>query len=234
MKPITINPILKFSLLVIQILILIITSSNALCLLSIIFGLVYLLVKRASFKDLLKALKFGGLLAIFIFGFSLIKYQSLALALVEGRDLLILYCALIILSLVYKVETTNKEMAYVLSIAFSPLAIIGFNQNKLYTLFLIILNQIFTMRNSALRMHKYARFYASDKLSLKAVINLVIPFVNNNLKHNEVLAMGLINNGYNPEKKQIKPYFITNYKPLYAIILVSLIVIEVVAVWYLH
>ncbi len=226
MKPITINPFIKFGFLLSQIILILITHNTLLIGLVGLFSIIYMVFNRVSSKLVINGLKFGVLLAIFMFIFSLVRYQDLTLAAYNGLDLIKVYFGMIMISIVYKMETSNKELSYVLSVVFSPFAIIGFDQNKLYTLFMMILNQIFSMRKSALRMHKYAKFKTDDNLSLVATTKLIVPFINSNLKHNELLAIGLVNSGYNPEVKRIKPYFITNYKRSYVIILVVMLALE--------
>lgn len=226
MKPITVNPFIKFGFLISQILLILLTHNTTLIVLVSVFSVVYMIVNRVSSKLVINGLKFGFLLAVFMFIFSLIRYQDLTLAFYNGVDLIKVYFGMIMISIVYKMETSNKELSYVLSVVFSPLAIIGFDQNKLYTLFMMILNQIFSMRKSALRMHKYAKFKTDDNLSLAATTKLIVPFINSNLKHNELLAIGLLNSGYQSEIKRVKPYFITNYKRSYVIILVVMLAIE--------
>ncbi len=228
MRPITINPFIKFGFLLSQIILLLITHNNILIVLVILYSIIYMLISRVPRKLVTNGLKFGLLLAVFMFVFSLVRYQDLQLAMYNGLDLFKVYLAMIMVSVVYKMETTNKELAYVLSVVFSPFRVVGFDQNKLYTLFLMVLNQIFTMRESALRMHKYAKFKTADKLTIIDTAKLVIPFINSNLKHNELLAIGLINSGYNEQNKRVKPYFITNYKLSYVIILVVIISLELI------
>ncbi len=228
MQPITINPFIKFGFLISQVILLLVTGNNLLIGLILVYSVVYMIVKRVPRQLVTNGLKFGLLLTVFIFAFSMIRYQDLQLAVYNGLYLFKVYLAMIMVSVVYKMETSNKELAYVLSVIFSPFKVVGFDQNKLYTLFLMILNQIFTMRESALRMHKYAKFKTADKLSIADTAKLVIPFINSNLKHNELLAIGLINSGYNSQNKTIKPYFITNYKWSYVIILVVIISLELI------
>lgn len=226
MKPITINPFIKFIFLLIQICLLLLTHNLILIIDLTALSCLYMIINKVSGKIVLNGLKFGFLLGIFIFIFSWLRYQNLELAMYKGVDLILLYLGMIMVSIVYKMETSNKELSYVLSIVFSPFRIIGFDQNKLYTLFLMVLNQIYTMRISALRIHKYASFKADDKLKMAEVIKLISPFVSSNLKHNELLAIGLINSGYKPSVKKVKPYFITDYKLIYVIILVVILAFE--------
>lgn len=230
MKPITINPFIKFGFLISQIILIIVTHNPYIVLLISIFTILYMSAKRVSPKLLFNGLKFGLLLSIFMFVFSLIRYQNVTLAVYNGLDLISAYIGMIMASIVYKMETSNKELSYVLSVIFSPLEIIGFDQNKLYTLFLLVLNQIYGMRTSALRMHKYAKFKNGHKLSILETVKLIVPFINSNLKHNELLAVGLLNSGYNPNLKRVKPYFITNYKYTYLILLITILGLELIII----
>lgn len=230
MRAITINPFLKFGFLVLQIVMLLVTHNSWLVLIVTIYSILYMIICKVSSKLVINGLKFGLLLAVFMFIFSWIRYQDFELAVLNGLDLIKVYFGMIMVSIVYKMETSNKELAYVLSVVFSPLTIIGFDQNKLYTLFMIVLNQIHIMRKSALRMHKYATFKKESKLSITETVKLIIPFVNSNLKHNEVLAIGLLNSGYSSHKKRVKPYFVTNYKVSYVIILVVIISLELIVI----
>lgn len=230
MKPITVNPFIKFGFLLSQIILLLITHNNLLVLIVCCYSFIYIIWNRLNLKILIKGLKFGLLLALFIFIFSMIKYDNTTLALLNALELFKVYFAMIVVSVVYKFETSNKELAYVLSIVFSPFKVIGFDQNKLYTLFLMVLNQIYRMRTQALRIHKFSTFKQQQKLSIKATIGLVVPFINNNLKQNEMLAIGLLNSGYNPNCTTIKPYFITNYKQSLVVILIAIISIELIVI----
>lgn len=223
MKPITINPFIKFAFLITEIILMLITHNNMIIIVVVLFSVVYMVSHKVGFKLAVNGLRFGLSLAVFMFLFSWIRYQDLTLAIYKGSDLVKVYFGMIMISIVYKMETTNKELSYVLSVVFSPFRIIGFDQNRLYTLFLMVLNQIFTMRTSALRMNKYAKFKNKDKLNIVESTRLIIPFINSNLKHNEILAIGLVNSGYNSEIKSVKPYFITNYKISYVIILVVIV-----------
>lgn len=226
MKPITINPFIKFGFLLIEIILMLVTHNNGVIIVAVVFSIIYMISHKISFKLAVNGLKFGLLLAVFMFLFSWIRYQDLTLALYKGSDLIKVYFGMIMISIVYKMETSNKELSYVLSVVFSPFRIIGFDQNRLYTLFLMVLNQIFTMRTSAIRMNKYAKFKNNDKLNIVESTKLIIPFINSNLKHNEILAIGLVNSGYNSQVKSVKPYFITNYKTSYVIILVVIIALQ--------
>ncbi len=227
MKPITINPFIKFAFLISQIIFILVTHNNLLIALVIFYSIIFFIANKVQLKYVLNGLKFGVLLAIFIFVFSLIQYANIQLALINGVELFKVYLAMIMVSIVYKLNTTNKELAYVLSVVFSPLKIIGYDQNRLYTLFMMILNQIFTMRKSALRMHMYAKHKEQSNLSIRQTAKLIVPFINSNLKQNELLAIGLINSGYSSEKKVVKPYFIKNYKLSYVIILVVILMTEI-------
>lgn len=227
MKPIKINPFFKFAVLVLQMILLITTSSNTLATFIIVTSIIVLIIKRVSGRLVINGLKFGILLACFMFLFSLIRYQNITLAILNGWNLLIIYIAMILASIVYKLDTSNNEIAYVLSVVFSPLKVIGFDQNKLYTLFLMVLNQIFTMRKSSLRIHKYAKRNKGSKLTISEVISLIIPFISNNLKQNEVLAIGLLNSGYNSQIKRVKPYFIVQYSNVQHILLIIFVAIEI-------
>lgn len=226
MKPITINPFLKFGFLISQIVLVLVTHNNWIIGSIIVYSIIYLIINKVQLKYVLNGLKFGVLLAIFIFVFSLIQYTNIQLALINGIELFKVYFGMIMVSIVYKINTTNKELAYVLSVVFSPLRIIGYDQNKLYTLFMMILNQIFTMRKSALRMHKYAKHKEQDNLSIRQTAKLIVPFINSNLKQNELLAIGLINSGYVSDKKMVKPYFIKQYKLSYVILLIVILIIQ--------
>lgn len=226
MKPITINPFIKFGFLLSQIILILVTHDNLIALTIVVYSTIILVVRKIELKQVLNGLKFGVFLAIFIFVFSLIRYTDLQLAIYNGLDLFKVYFAMILVSIIYKLDTTNKELSYVLSVVFSPLKIIGFDQNKLYTLFLMILNQIFAMRYQALRMHKYATYKKGSRLTIKETMQLVIPFINSNLKQNELLAIGLINSSYDNLRTRVKPYFITSYKRSYVIILVAILLIE--------
>ncbi len=226
MKPITINPFLKFGFLISQIVLVLVTHNNWIIGSIITYSIIYLIINKVQLKYVLNGLKFGVLLAIFIFIFSLIQYTNIQLALINGIELFKVYFGMIMVSIVYKINTTNKELAYVLSVVFSPLRIIGYDQNKLYTLFMMILNQIFTMRKSALRMHKYAKHKEQDSLSIRQTAKLIVPFINSNLKQNELLAIGLINSGYVSDKKTVKPYFIKQYKLSYVILLIVILIIQ--------
>lgn len=223
MKPITINPFIKFSFLLIEIILILVSHNNYVIGIAVLFAIAYMILNKVSYNMIVNGLKFGVLLAIFMFLFSWVRYQDLTLALYKGVDLIKVYFGMIMVSIVYKMETSNKELSYVLSVIFSPFKIIGFDQNRLYTLFLMVLNQIFTMRTSALRMNRYARFKNDDKLSIIETTKLIVPFINSNLKHNELLAIGLLNSGYNPSVKKVKPYFITNYRFIYVIILGAIV-----------
>lgn len=226
MKPITINPFIKFGFLLSQIILVLVTHSNKIVLTIIIYSTIILAIRKIEIKQVLNGLKFGLFLAVFIFVFSLIRFTNLQLAIYNGLDLFKVYFAMILVSIVYKLDTSNKELSYVLSVVFSPLKVIGFDQNKLYTLFLMILNQIFALRYQALRMYKYATHKKGNKLTIRETMQLIVPFINSNLKQNELLAIGLINSSYDSSKTQIKPYFITSYKQSYVIILVAILLIE--------
>lgn len=230
MRPLTINPFIKFAFLILQIVMLLVTHNSWSVLIVTVYSIIYMIICKVSTKLVINGLKFGLLLAVFMFIFSWIRYQDYELAILNGLDLIKVYFGMIMVSIVYKMETSNKELAYVLSVVFCPLAIVGFDQNKLYTLFMIVLNQIYIMRKSAFRMHKYASFKKGSKLTINETIKLIIPFVNSNLKHNEVLAIGLLNSGYDNQIKRVKPYFVTNYKLSYVIILVVIISCELVVI----
>ncbi len=230
MKPLTIDPLLKFLFLVIQIITILICQSNVVYAIIVITSSIYIVMNKVSIKIIINGLKYGVLLTVFIFIFTYMRYQDLQLARINGVELIRIYLGLILLSIAYKINTTNKELAYVLSVIFSPLKIIGYDQNKLYTMFLMILNQIYIMRESAIRIHKYAKFKNKNKLSISQTTKLIIPFINNNLKQNELLAIGLLNSGYGSNQIKVKPYFIKNYKISHYVILLLIEIIELIII----
>ncbi|WOO86668.1 hypothetical protein RZE82_06005 [Mollicutes bacterium LVI A0039] len=230
MKPLVINPFIKFAFLISQITLILSTHHNAVIIIVIGYSLIYLLFHPIDRKMISSSLRIGFSLALFMLIFSWIKYQNITLAVVNGLALFKLYVAMLMVSIVYKLETSNKELSYVLSIVFSPCSLIGFDQNKLYTLFLIVLNQSFTMFASATRITKYAKFKNQGKTSITTLTRLIIPFINNNLKQNEMLAIALLNSGYDPQVKKVKPYFITDYKIGYSLTLIAIIALQVATI----
>lgn len=228
MKPITVNPYLKFGFLVFQIILIIFSQNSNVIILISLASLSYILSQRAKLSIIIRGLSFGLFLTIFIFVFSYIRYQNIDLAIIAGVDLLKIYFAMLLVSIGYKLSASNKEVAYVLSNVFRPLSLLGYDQNKLYTLFLMILNQSFIMFDSANRMNKYARFKKGRKLSIRESVYLIVPFINSNLKQNELLAIGLINSGYDPQIKAIKPYFIISYKKRHIFVMSFIVLIQVI------
>lgn len=226
MKPLTINPFLKFLFMLSQIMLVMLTSNNIVILWIICCCTLYLFWKRVKFKLVLNGIKFGLFLGLFMLVFSQIRYGDWELALSNSLNLFSLYFTLIMISVAYKLDTTNKEIAYVLSVVFAPLTIVGYPQNKLYTLFLVILNQITSMREVAMRMYRFARFEKNSRLSIGEIINLIPAFINLSLKQNENLAIGLLNSGYNINNKKITPVFLKNYRYAHVVVLVGIIIVE--------
>ncbi len=230
MKAITVNPFVKFFFLLVQIIIILIVDNKLLTLFIVVVTTIYLIIKKSNVKIVLSGLKFGLLLAFFMLVFSQIRYGNIVVSVHKSLDLLEMYLSMILVSIVYKMETGNKELAYVLSIVLSPLKIIGFDQNKLYTLFLIILSQIYTMKDSAMRMYEHTMLQKNNEATLKRIIKLINPFIHINLKHNELLAIGLINNGYNVNKKNVKPYLIIKHKLGHYLILIVMLLCEILII----
>ncbi len=232
MKKVHINPFFKFSFLVVQLLIVIFFNNDNNLLYFLILSSLMLLITRVSIKTILKSMVFGIFLSIFSFVFSYIISNSFDFATYKALHLFTMYLIILFYSLAYKKTSSNKEISYVISYLFLPFKYFGYNQNKMYTMILIILNQVSELRESAKRIYKYDKLKKEEKESkINKLILLVQVFINNSLKQNENFTVALISKGYLIENKKIKPYLVYEYKFINNFILIVYLVLEFLIIY---
>ncbi len=227
-----INPFFKFFFLVFQFLIVVICDNYYNLIFFLLLSMLMLLLTRVKIKNILKSIIFGLFLAIFSFVFSYYITKSINFSIYKALNLLIMYLIILFYSLSYKKVSSNKEIAYVISYLFLPFSILGYNQNKMYTMILIILNQVSELRESAARIYKYhfLKEGANNK-KINKLILLIQVFINNSLKQNENFTVALISKGYNIENKKVKPFFIIEYKSKYYLVLFIYLILEFLIIY---
>lgn len=167
---------------------------------------------------------FGSYISIFIFMFNIIIYQNFTTSLDEAVKSMSTFILILLYSFLLKKLVTSKELAYLFASTFSMFKIFGYNKNKIYTLFLIILNQINNLVISAKRLFNFS-IIDSGLSKYKIIIKILIPFIFVSLKRNTNMTIALMLKGYNVDNKAI--YYKSNVKYLYRydilIILISII-----------
>ncbi len=232
MKKLYINPFFKFSFLFLQLLLVIFFDKDNNLLMFLLLSILMLFLTRVKVKNILKSMVFGVFLAIFSFIFTYFISGSINLSIYKSIHLVTIYLIILFYSLAYKKTSSNKEISYVISCIFLPLKKIGYNQNKMYTMIIIILNQVGELRESAKRIYKYDSLNRTDNIgNINRMIILIRVFINNSLKQNENFTVALISKGYSIENKKVKPFFIYDYKIKYYLILFVYLLLEILIIF---
>lgn len=205
MKEIRVNPYLKFTLLLSQILILLLISNNQKLLALALIVTIVSLILRVPFKPIFRALTYGCFLSGFGLIFNYIFSQSWLYASAVATNIFLRFLIIVLGSLCYKHYTSNKEMAFVIS---KLAAKFGCKQNQVYTVVLVILNQIYNLRNLIFDLYRYNRINSEDLSRKQKIINIIklLPvFINNALRQNDNFTLALLNKNYRADN-QINVY----------------------------
>ncbi len=233
MKPITINPFIKFVVLLMQfILIFLIQDLNILMILLVFNCLGIIIFQWKKLYQVFKFAKFGLFLAIFALTFNYIMTNNMQIAAISSLNLLMRYLLILIASIIYKDCSSNKEIAYVIS---RVMYCFGLSQNKIYTMILVILNQIMDLRQIALNLYRFERFNnpTTNKLEqIQQIIALLPVYINNVLKQNENFTISLLNKNYDPNIRKINVFLLKKYSKTKLVILLLFISIEII-IWVL-
>ncbi len=230
MREIKVHPLLKFLLLFAQLIIVMITNDPTKILILSIFMTVILVGFRVKLKSVVMALSYGLFLGIFTFVFNYIFSNAISYAVVVALNVIGRFYLIIAPSILYKQYTSNKEIAYVISIIASKF---GFKQNQVYTIVLVILNQIYNLRNLIFDLYKYNRIESSNQsksVKIKRIIKLLPVFINNSLRQNDSFTLALLNKNYHPEK-QINVYLNYNISTATSILLIILFGSELLVIF---
>ncbi len=229
MQEIKVHPFIKFSLLLLQFLTIIFIEKNTILLVvALIISLTSILFK-VKFKPILLALTYGIFLALFTLVFNYLFSNSLLYAISAALGVFTRFYIIITASIFYKTYTNNKEMAYVISKIASKL---GFKQNKVYTVILIILNQIYNLRNLIFNLYKFNNLNQLDNSKVNQVkntIKLLPVFINNALRQNDNFTLALINKNYN-EDRAIRVYLNYNISNKLSIMIIAIYLFEILLI----
>ncbi len=231
MIKININPFIKFAFLIFQILIVVVFDDSVNLIYFLILSILILLLSRVNIKYVLSSMVFGIFLSIFSFVFSFLISNSIDLAIYKSLHLFIMYLIVLFYSLAYKKTSSNKEIAYVISYLFLPFSFLGYNQNKMYTMILIILNQVSELRVSAKRIYKYDSLNKKKISKINNLILLIQVFINNSLKQNDNFTIALISKNYSIDLKRVRPYFVYDYKVKCYIVLLFYLLLEILIIY---
>ncbi len=226
MLEIRVHPMIKFTLLLMQMLIIIFVDdlTKILVFASLITAVAFIF--KVRLKPILLALTYGMFLSIFTFSFNYIFSSSLMYATTAAINVFGRFYIIICASIFYKQYTTNKETAYVISKIASKF---GAKQNQVYTIVLIILNQIYNLRNLIFDLYRYNKIESENlarKQKIIKIVKLLPVFINNALRQNDSFTLALLNKNYHADKK-IKVYLNYNISNLLTISLIILVVCEI-------
>ena len=234
----SLHPKLKFIVLIINVVLIFFIKDLLSLLLFTIVTLIFMFISKTNILKYLKYMYFGIFFAIFTFVYTYVLETNLSLSLISSLRVLQVFILIYIYSIIFKVNSTNREVAYVMSWSLSPFSIFGYNQNKMYTTILIVLSSIYTLRIDIITSYKYElikRDYKKGVIEkIKIVINLIEPFFQKVLYRNEISTLSLLNKDYNPNKKKVRFYI--NDKSSSRVVL-STIIVEIllfisVVIWF--
>jgi energy-coupling factor transporter transmembrane protein EcfT len=164
----------------------------------LIYAATIILTLKLNLSTIFKYLTLGLFLSIFIFIINYNFNHQLLLSIQLSIELLIKFLMFIIFSFAFKNYYTSRDIAYAVS---NILNLVGINKTKVYTNIMLILNQIYNMKNDIEQMY---HIQVKDN-KIKNTIKLIIPFIKmSNLKTDQI-TMSLILKGYKPQQN-IKLY----------------------------
>ncbi len=203
-----------------------VTTYLQICLLLLI-SVILLVINKISIKKAFKYISYIVFISIFITFFHFIVTKDLSSSLYKGIFIFLKYVSLIIYSLNYKYTSTNKEIAFSLIYPLKPFK--GYiNLNKVYTIILLVLNQINQLAIVAKNMY-YIRIYNFNYPTLLQKFNLIIsllgPLINQTINQNDNVTVTLINKGYNYHQHDINVYHYNN-KQGQIIFIIGLILLQ--------
>ncbi len=149
-------------------------------------------------------LSFAVYLTIFIVVFNFIIFDNLRQAYGAGLETFLLFLNIWFISLFLKNTLTNKQLAYCITKTLMPLKTFGFNENKFYTIILLVLNQIYTLVSDAREVYDFARVDSNATTFIekfKLIIYLITPFIFTSLKRNKIITVSIINKGFTMNQK---------------------------------
>lgn len=174
-----------------------------------VFTVLLLCLTRVNIFRYFKLMIFGFFLSFILFIFNYLftfdLFNSLFIAVVGFTNFSLYF----VYSIIFKVKTSNGEIAFIISYLFIGFSIFGYNQNKMYTTILIVLNNIYFMRIQIQMMYFHARLNSNPKgivAKSKLCVSLINPFISNVLKQHHEMSLSLISKGYNPRRKKIRYY----------------------------
>ncbi len=223
-----INPYLKFLALITQFILIFITKDIQVLGILMIINLLIIIILRVKLMMVIKFSRYGIFLALFALTFNYILTQNMTISLTAASNLFIRYLLILFASLIYKKYTINKELAFVIS---SVSQLFGANQNQVYTIILVVLNQIYSLQEIALNLYRFERFNnpTTNRLEqIKQIVNLLPVFISNALKQNENFTISLLNKNYHPENKKVNVYLIYNYSFFANLTLICYFALEII------
>lgn len=220
------DPLIRFFVLILNCILIFYLNSTYAFVLYTILTVLFLLLVRANFFKYYKYISFGLFIALFTFSLTYYYGGDLTAAFQSGEYAFIVFFLIFLQSIIFKANTTNRETAYVISFVFRIFEPFGYNQNKMYTIILLILNNIYSMRQNVIMVYRFEKMKFVGKLTwyrhVKLVLGLIVPFINRILYENETASLALINKGYSIDNKHMR--FFKNYpNEVFNIILVIII-----------
>lgn len=199
----------KFVVLIVSFIVIYFLNSFVSFLLFFGFLVFWLVLCRVNVFKFFRLLILGGFLSFvvvvssFVVSFDLV--DSFELGLISFVRFFFYFCC----SLIFKYRTSSGEIAFIVSYLFVGFSSLGYNQNKMYTLVLVVLNNIYFMYFNVGQMYMYMRLNHPNlgRFSrLKMVVSMIVPFISNALKQQDEVSLALISKEYQPFKKRIKYY----------------------------
>lgn len=196
------------------------------------YDYLYLLVVAIIFNVIAKSrfkiyhLLFGLYISFFIFIFNIIIYSSFNYAAIKGVTSITIFIIILLFSYVIKVSLSHRQIAYCFSLGF-----IKGNQNKVYTVSLLVLNQINVLKEQALMTYKFSKIdMRNKKNNVQVIIQILVPFIFISLKRNTQVVISLMNKGYSIDNKKIKIVNLEVYNKYLNILLIVILIISILIV----
>lgn len=193
----------------------------------LLFSVLLCFIYRINIINNLKYTSFGVFLSLFNFLFSYISSGNLLFSFMHSSRILLIFLNIYLVSLHFKTTSTNREVSFAVSWVLNIFRPLGYNQNKMYTMILVILNTSYQNYSKVFKMYHYESSFNNDK-SFKKVLNLLAPFINNILLLNESITLGLLNKGYKLENKKVKFIFSNKFNLVPYLLLIIFEIIYIV------
>jgi len=221
---------IKLLHLVVSIILIFLTNNYGQVVSMFFIGIILLMINKISIKKLFRYVTYVLFISMFIFVFNYLILRDLDTALVKSSFIFIKYMALIIYSLNFKFTSTNKEVAYSVIYYLKPFKKV-MNLNRLYTIILLVLNQIHNLAKEVKDMYRIRLLngdYTSKISKFKLSTSLLAPLINKVLYQNEEVTISLVNKGYSEVQSNVNIYVINEAKFINYMFILFVTVVQII------